>query len=161
MLCLVAQSCLALCNPMECSPPGSSLHGILQASILEWVATPFSRGFSQPRFWTQVSRIAGGFFTILSHQESPRILEWLAYPFPRGSRSNNHIKQKLETTQCPSRINKMGWILAREYDFPLKKGGNSDTGYNTDEPWRLHVESSCWQIVYVRTYKRVLEQSDS
>ena len=46
MLCLVSQSCLTLCNPMDCSLPGSSVHGILQARILEWVAIPFSRGSS-------------------------------------------------------------------------------------------------------------------
>ena len=51
--CLVTQSCLTLCNPMDCSPPGSSVHGILQARILEWVAIPFSRGSSQRRNWTQ------------------------------------------------------------------------------------------------------------
>ena len=45
----VAQSCPTLSNPMDCSPPGSSVHQILQASILEWVATPFSRGSSRPR----------------------------------------------------------------------------------------------------------------
>ena len=38
------QSCLTLCNPMDCNPPGSSVHGILEARILEWVAIPFSRG---------------------------------------------------------------------------------------------------------------------
>ena len=43
---LVAHSCLILCDPMDCSPPGSSVHGILQARILEWVAMPFSRGSS-------------------------------------------------------------------------------------------------------------------
>ena len=42
----VAQSCLTLCDPMDCSPPGSSVHGILQARILEWVFIPFSRGSS-------------------------------------------------------------------------------------------------------------------
>ena len=45
----VAQSCLTLCDPMDCSPPGSSVHGILQARTLEWVAMPSSRGSSQPR----------------------------------------------------------------------------------------------------------------
>ena len=45
-ICLVTQSCPALCNPMDCSPPASSVHGISQASILEWVAIPFSRGSS-------------------------------------------------------------------------------------------------------------------
>ena len=48
---------------MDYSLPGSSVHGILQARILEWVALPFSRGSFQPRDWTQVSCIAGGFFT--------------------------------------------------------------------------------------------------
>ena len=60
---LVAQSCPVLCNPMECSPPGSSVHGILQARILEWVATSFSRGSSLPRDRTQVSCITGKCFT--------------------------------------------------------------------------------------------------
>ena len=44
MKVLVPQSCLTLCNPMNCNPPGSSIHGILQARILEWVAIPFSKG---------------------------------------------------------------------------------------------------------------------
>ena len=60
----VAQLCPTLCDSLDCSLPRSSVHGILQARILEWVAFPFSRGSSQPRDQTQVSRIAGGFFTI-------------------------------------------------------------------------------------------------
>ena len=58
------QSCPALCDLMDYGPPGSSVHGILQARILKWVAVPFSRGSSQPRDRTQVSCIAGGFFTV-------------------------------------------------------------------------------------------------
>ena len=54
----VIQSCPTLCDPMDCI-----VHGILQARILEWVAFPFSRGSSQPRDQTQLSHIAGGFFT--------------------------------------------------------------------------------------------------
>ena len=54
----VAQYCLTLCDPMD-----YTVHGILQARILEWVAIPFSRGSSQPRDRTQVSCNAGGFFT--------------------------------------------------------------------------------------------------
>ena len=61
---LVAQSCLTLCNPLDYSPPGSSVHEILQARILERVAIPFSKGSSQPRDQTEVSCIAGRFFTI-------------------------------------------------------------------------------------------------
>ena len=68
---LVAQSCLFLCNPMDCSLPGSSVHGILQVRILEWVAIPFSRGSSQPRDWTWISYIAGRFFTIWTTSEDP------------------------------------------------------------------------------------------
>ena len=52
-----------VCDPLDCCPPGSSVHGISQARILEWVAIPFSRGSSQPRAGTHVSCIAGRFFT--------------------------------------------------------------------------------------------------
>ena len=58
------QSCLSLCDSMACSQPGSSVQGILQARILEWVAISFSRGSSQLRDRTQVSCIEGRFFTI-------------------------------------------------------------------------------------------------
>ena len=61
---LVAQSCPAPFNPINCSPPGSSVRGILQARMLEWVAMPFSRGPSRLRDRTQVSCIAGIFFTV-------------------------------------------------------------------------------------------------
>ena len=50
--------------PMDCSPPSSSVHGILQARILEWIVIPFSRGSSWPRDWIRVSCITGRFFTI-------------------------------------------------------------------------------------------------
>ena len=53
--CLVAKSCPTLCDPVDHSPPGSSIHGILQARILEWVAISFSRASSQPRDQTHVS----------------------------------------------------------------------------------------------------------
>ena len=49
LVCLVTQLCLTLSDPMDCSPPGSSVPGILQGRILEWVAIPFSRESSQPR----------------------------------------------------------------------------------------------------------------
>ena len=58
---LATQSCPAPCDPMACSPPGSSVFGILQARILEWVGIPFSRGPSWHRDRTWVSRIAGRF----------------------------------------------------------------------------------------------------
>ena len=63
----VAQLCPTLCDPMD-----YAVHGILQARILEWVAFPFSRGSSQPRDQTQVSHIAGGFFTRWATREARR-----------------------------------------------------------------------------------------
>ena len=59
---LVAQLCTTLCYPVDCSPPGSSVRGVLQARILEWVAIPFSRGSSQHRVQIWVSYTAGTFF---------------------------------------------------------------------------------------------------
>ena len=82
----VAQLCPTLCSPKDCSLPGSSVRGILQAGILEWVAFPFSRGSSQPRDRTQVSRIEGRLFTIWATQSTSYkwnymefVFLWLAY----------------------------------------------------------------------------------
>ena len=97
VLCWVAQSYLTLCNPMDYNPPGSSVHGdspgkntgacqaplsmgILQARTLEWVAKPSSRGSSQCRDWTQVSRITGGLFTVWTTMETQE--HWSGKPIP-------------------------------------------------------------------------------
>ena len=69
----VAQSCPTLCNPMVCT-----VHEILQARILEWVAFPFSKGSSQPRDWTKVSHIAGRFFTSWATREA-KVLNFSKY----------------------------------------------------------------------------------
>ena len=74
----VAQSCLTLCDAMGYSPPGSSVYGILQARILEWVAISFFRGSFQPKDWTWVSCIAGSLFTIWATRKS--VSRW---KFPR------------------------------------------------------------------------------
>ena len=71
---LVAQSCLRLCNSMDCSPPGSSVHGMLQAKLLEWVAIPFSRESSWPRNWIQVSCVAGRLLTIWATRKAQWII---------------------------------------------------------------------------------------
>ena len=71
---LAAWLCLTLCDSMDCSPPDSSVHGLFQARILEWVAVLFFRGTSWPRDQTQVSCIAGRFFTSWSTQGKPKIL---------------------------------------------------------------------------------------
>ena len=111
----VAQSCPTLCNSVDYSLPGSSIHGILQARILEWVATAFSRGLSRSKDWTRVSSITGRFLTIWDTKKAyggevaqscltlcnpvdcnllgfsvhgilqARMLEWVAISLSRGS----------------------------------------------------------------------------
>ena len=66
----VAQSCPTLCDPMDSSLPGSAIHGVFQARILEWAATSFSRGSSQPRDRTWVSCIADRCFTVWATREA-------------------------------------------------------------------------------------------
>ena len=66
----IAQSCPTLCDPVGGSLPGSSLHGILQARVLEWVAISFSRGSSQLRDWTRVSCIPGRSFNLWATREA-------------------------------------------------------------------------------------------
>ena len=68
---LYAQSCLTLGDPIDCSPPGSSVHGIFQARILKWVEISFSWGSSQTRDQNWVSCIASGFFTNWASREIP------------------------------------------------------------------------------------------
>ena len=65
----VTQSCPTLCNPMDCSLPGSSVHGIFQAIVLEWIAISFSRGSSQPRDRIRVSHIVDRHFTVWATRE--------------------------------------------------------------------------------------------
>ena len=73
----VAQSCLTLRNPVDCSPPGSSVHGILQARILEWVALPFSRASSLARDRTQVSCFADSLPSELPGKHSEQIKAYI------------------------------------------------------------------------------------
>ena len=73
MCVLVAQSCLTLCNHMDCSPLDSSVHRILQARILEWVAIPVPSGSSQPRNRTPVSCLAGRFFILWAPREAQEV----------------------------------------------------------------------------------------
>ena len=70
VMCLVTQSYLTVCYRMDCSLPGSSVHGDSPARILEWVAMPSSRGSSQPRDQAQVSHSAGRFFTVWATREA-------------------------------------------------------------------------------------------
>ena len=94
---------MTLCDPTDCSPPGSSVREILQATILEWVATPLSRGSSRPRDETWVSCIAGRFFTIGAtfRNMSGATLHL------QGLHSNDYqytnVAQQIFLKKCPSR----------------------------------------------------------
>ena len=79
----VTQSCATLCDPMDRSLPGFSVHGIFPARVLEWVAISFSRGSSQPRNRTRVSRVAGRRFTLWPIQRKP--LEYKTWHHPTTS----------------------------------------------------------------------------
>ena len=102
-MCSVAQSCLTLCDPMDCSLPGSSVHVIFQARILEWVAMPSFRGSSYLRDQTRVSpELAGRFFTTIT--------TWKALDLAKcgggSAKSPAHPTPTLRSTK--------GWCLAGE-----------------------------------------------
>ena len=108
----VAQSCPTLCDPVDCSLPGSPVHGILQASILEWVAISFSRGFSRPRDWTQISCIAGRCFNLWATREAPAMWETWVWSLS----CEDPLKEGIETHS-----NVLTWRI------PMKRGAWQDT----------------------------------
>ena len=96
----VAQSCPTLCNPMD-----YTAHGILQARILEWVAVPFFRGSSQPRDWTQVSLIAGRFFTSWATREAQEIEIHMCRNYPINiNNSRQRSRHWISSTSSPKAI---------------------------------------------------------
>ena len=108
----VIQSYLILCNLKDCSPPGSSVHGILQARILEWVACCLLHVI----FPTQGWRLGFQILYHLSHQGSPRILEWVAYPFSRGSSPprNQRGSPTLQADSLPAELIALLKLLLRK-----------------------------------------------
>jgi len=76
---LVIQLCLTLCNPMVCSLPGSSVHGVLQARILEWVAIPFSKESSQPKDEPRSPALQADFFFFLPYEAPEEPLDKQGY----------------------------------------------------------------------------------
>ena len=103
---LVTELYLTLCDPMDCSPPGSSIHGTLQVRILEWVAIPFSRGSSWPRDQTLVSCIAGRCFTTWTTREAPIIISCMA---PHSST----LAWKIPWMEEPGRLQSIGSLRVR------------------------------------------------
>ena len=115
-VCLVDWSYLTLCNPMGCSLPGSSVHGFLQARLLEWVAIPFSTGSAPPRDQTQISCIAGGFFTVWATREALKVSQYLLTNHYKGSNGNftrerhgkHHLYQLSKVTITQIQTNRHG-----------------------------------------------------
>ena len=148
---LVMQSCLTLCDPVDHRPPGFSVHGILQAKILEWVAISFSRGSSQPRDQTWVSCVAGRFFTTWDTREPWSLVEEWAGPWreliarrqvghssgPVAARRRGWCKQQLfwKGHFCLREVcgpwgpeRKAWWNLAQVGGGDANRGSGSDHG---------------------------------
>ena len=145
----VSQSCLSPCDPMDCSPPGSSVYGILQARIQEWVAIASSKGSSWPRDQTQVSCIVGRFFTLWAIRAAPR---WSPRTLPNVMGNDYyfyffrwHLTECLSARHC-SRNWKIHWEQERHV-------------YGVPEPtmWCLHHTETglCWGLKQVTGRYRV------
>ena len=150
---LVILSYPTLCDPMDFGPPGSSIHGILQARILEWVAIPFSRRSFQFRDQTQVSRIIGRFFTIWAAREAKQ------KPCLLSNKNIRAVKVKVSQSCLPLQSHGLHSL----WNFPSQNTGVGSCylfqgifptqGSNPDLP-------NCRWILYELSYKgspRILE----
>ena len=96
----VSQSCPTLCDPMDCSLPGSSIHGIFQARILEWVTISFSRRSSQLRDWTWVCHIVGRCFTFWATREAEQTAIWPSKSHCWAYTSRKPELKEIQVPQC-------------------------------------------------------------
>ena len=112
---------------MDCSLPGSSIHGIFQARVLEWVAISFSRGSSRLRDWTQVSHIAGRRFYPLSHQGSPGFNSWVGKIHWRRDRLPTPIFLDFPCgsngKESTCNVENLGSIPGERKGYPLRYSG--------------------------------------
>ena len=106
------QLCLTLCDPLGCSPPGSSVCGILQARILEWDAIPLSRESSQTSDQTQVSCIAGRFFIVWATREAREY--WSGYPLLQGIFPSQELTVTQPVKNRPAMPETWVWFLGWE-----------------------------------------------
>ena len=147
----VSQSCPTLCDPMD-----YTVHGIFQARILEWVAFSFSRGSFQPRKWTQISSIAGGFFTSWTTREAQQ--RSVVKNLKKGLKKNLMLlndKQVCWKESCPS-----SWtILERKEPLRQSRCLQLPTSTQTrslglaeerQESWRAHRLRSNLEVYWHR-----------
>ena len=127
----VVQSFPTLCNPTDCSLPGSSVHGILQARILEWVGVPFSKGSSYPRDWTQVSHIVGGFFTGWATRETQEpeegslsLLQGIFFPTQESNWGLLHCRKILYQLSYKRSPRTLEWIA-----YPFSRGSSGSRNW--------------------------------
>ena len=141
----VSQSCPTLWDPMDLRPPGSSVHGILQARILEWVAIPFSRGSSWPSDGTRVSHIAGRFLTVWATSEVFFLkTHWIKYVWMND---NELITGWLFREYCRWAYHNLSHSFP--YYFPLQTTFtecefSSCTKSWLPSVWHLHYSHHCW-----------------
>ena len=113
----VTQSCPTLWDPMDCSLPGFSIHGIFQARVLEWVAISFSRVSSWPRDWTWVSRIVGKCITVWATMEViPYGRKWGRSKEPLGESERGEWKAGLKLNIQKTKIMASGPITSWQID---------------------------------------------
>ena len=137
----VAQSCPTLFDPMDCSLPGSSVHGIFQAGVLEWVAISYSRGSSRPRDRTQISHIVGRCFIVwvtkngilLSHKKEWNFVICRDVDGPRGCHTE---WSKSEIEKQISFISTYLWNIEKQYRWWYLQRRNRD----------IDVENKCMDI---------------
>ena len=124
---------------MDCSLPGSSVHGIFQARVLEWGAIAFSRGSSWPRDWTQVSRIAGGRFTIWATRE----VLYMNYISINPEKQTN--KQTKKTDQAPEH---MMWCHKPSSNFWWHKHSQSEIRKKVNSFICVRLFATPWTVAY-------------
>ena len=164
--CLLTKSCLILCDPVDCSPPGSSVRGISQARILEWVAISFSRGSSQPREPTSPALAGRFFFLPLSHWGNSagllgvsQIFQTLScfHAFSQATQSSWDSPPCLLTwltSPSPLEAHQLRAIFSKTHLSPAPLGEQAGLG---DPP--TYFPSICLPDHYHCTYEDILKPS--
>ena len=138
----VAQSYPTLCNPIDCSLPGSSIHGILQARILEWVAISFSRRSSWPRDWAWVSHIVGRRFTIWATRQV-----WRNHDTNK-IKKKKFVLQRLSNTPSPPshRHVSCAHVIAESLPKSFKAEACVIVSKNLWELWSISVDGNRFRL---------------
>ena len=139
---------------MDCSPPGSSVHGILQARILEWVAISFSRGSSQPGDWTQISCIAGRCFNLWATREAHQQIKDAANSSDMSQSESLGFTRKWEVKDEWSQGVKEESEEGGMFQKTMRKGINDKGGVNWGNGWASQISckrgAKCWPPLLIK-----------